>query len=374
MNILRKLENIFRLGLKELVSLAYDPVLSILILYSFTFAVYSPAKNAQMELANASVAIVDEDRSTLSLRIHDALLAPFFFPPGHLSIGEIDEAMDNGRYTFILDIPPNFQADLVAHRHPTIQINVDATAMAQAGTGSGYLSSIISQEVRTFLGEEEIGLPVKLVTRAMFNPNLQSTWFLGISQIVNNITLLAIILTGAALIREREHGTMEHLLVLPLTPSDIMIAKVWANGLVIVVAAAFSLKVVVQWALGVPIAGSLLLFLGGTVLYLFSVTALGIFLATISQSMPQFGLLAIPVYIVMSLLSGGNTPLDSMPEALQVVMYASPATHFMSIAQGILFRGAGLDVMWPEFAAVAGIGAAFFLGALMRFRASVAAG
>lgn len=374
MNILRKLENIFRLGLKELVSLAYDPVLSILILYSFTFAVYSPAKNAQMELANASVAIVDEDRSTLSLRIHDALLAPFFFPPGHLSIGEIDEAMDSGRYTFILDIPPNFQADLVAHRHPTIQINVDATAMAQAGTGSGYLSSIISQEVRTFLGEDEIGLPVKLVTRAMFNPNLQSTWFLGISQIVNNITLLAIILTGAALIREREHGTMEHLLVLPLTPSDIMIAKVWANGLVIVVAAAFSLTVVVQWALGVPIAGSMLLFLGGTVLYLFSVTALGIFLATISQSMPQFGLLAIPVYIVMSLLSGGNTPLDSMPEALQVVMYASPATHFMSIAQGILFRGAGLDVMWPEFAAVAGIGAAFFVAALMRFRASVAAG
>ncbi len=374
MNILRKLENIFRLGLKELVSLAYDPVLSILILYSFTFAVYSPAKNAQMELANASVAIVDEDRSTLSMRIHDALLAPFFFPPGHLSIGEIDEAMDSGRYTFILDIPPNFQADLVAHRHPTIQINVDATAMAQAGTGSGYLSSIISQEVRTFLGEDEIGLPVKLVTRAMFNPNLQSTWFLGISQIVNNITLLAIILTGAALIREREHGTMEHLLVLPLTPSDIMIAKVWANGLVIVVAAAFSLKVVVQWALGVPIAGSMLLFLGGTVLYLFSVTALGIFLATISQSMPQFGLLAIPVYIVMSLLSGGNTPLDSMPEALQVVMYASPATHFMSIAQGILFRGAGLDVMWPEFAAVAGIGAAFFVAALMRFRASVAAG
>lgn len=374
MNFLRKLENIFRLGLKELVSLAYDPVLSILILYSFTFAVYSPAKNAQMELANASVAIVDEDRSTLSLRIHDALLGPYFFPPGHLSISEIDGAMDSGRYTFILDIPPNFQADLLAGRHPTIQINVDATAMAQAGTGSGYLASIISQEVRTFLGDGKAGLPVTLVTRAMFNPNLQSTWFLGISQIVNNITLLAIILTGAALIREREHGTMEHLLVLPLTPSDIMVAKVWANGLVIVVAAAFSLKVVVQWALDVPIEGSMMLFLGGTVLYLFSVTALGIFLATISQSMPQFGLLAIPVYIVMSLLSGGNTPLDSMPEALQVVMYASPATHFMSIAQGILFRGAGLDVMWPEFVAVAGIGAAFFLGALMRFRVSVAAG
>ncbi len=194
------------------------------------------------------------------------------------------------------------------------------------------------------------------------------------SGIVNNIPLLAIILTGAAVIREREHGTLEHLLVLPLTTADIMVAKIWANGLVIVVAATLSLRVVVEWALDVPIAGSISLFVFGTTLYLFSVTALGIFLATVSQSMPQFGLLALPVYIVMSLLSGGNTPLDSMPEAMQVIMQLSLTTHFVTFAQAILFRGAGFTVVWPEFAAVAVIGLLFFGGALLRFRASMASG
>ena len=210
--------------------------------------------------------------------------------------------------------------------------------------------------------------PVALVARAKFNPNLQSRWFLGVMQIINMITLLAVILTGAALIREREHGTIEHLLVMPLQPVEIMLAKIWANGLVIVVAATLSLKLVVQGVLAVPITGSIILFVAGAVLYLFSVTSLGIFLATLARSMPQFGLLAFPVFIVMNLLSGGTTPLDSMPEVLQQVMQLSPSTHFVSFAQSILYRGAGFEVVWREFLAVTVIGVVFFVGALLRFR------
>jgi ABC-2 type transport system permease protein len=214
---------------------------------------------------------------------------------------------------------------------------------------------------------------VSLVVRAKFNPNLQSRWFLGVMQIINMITLLAVILTGAALIREREHGTIEHLLVMPLKPVEIMIAKIWANGLVIVIAATLSLKLVVQGVLDVPIAGSISLFVTGTLIYLFSVTSLGIFLATLARSMPQFGLLAFPVFIVMNLLSGGTTPLDSMPEVLQQLMQLSPSTHFVSFAQSILYRGAGFDVVWPDFLAVTVIGMIFFFGALVRFRKTISA-
>ena len=370
---MQRLANIYRLGVKEFFSLRRDLVMVGLIVYAFTYAVYAPTQHAQTELKNASVAVVDEDRSQLSQRLRDALLQPLFQPPAELAANEIDAAMDSGSYTFVIDIPPKFEADVLAGRQPELQINVDATAMTHAGHGATYLQQIIAQEIREFMRGKGAALqePVSLVVRAKFNPNLNSTWFMGVMQIINMITLLAIMLTGAALIREREHGTLEHLLVMPLTPAEIMIAKVWANGLIIVIAATLSLKVVVQGLLAVPIAGSVPLFVAGTALYLFSVTALGIFLATIARSMPQFGLLALPIFTVMYLLSGGTTPLDSMPHWLQLAMQFSPSTHFVSLAQAILYRSAGFDVVWPSFAAVTAIGGVFFLSALVRFRKTV---
>jgi len=323
-----------------------------------------------MELRNASVAVVDEDRSRLSQAIQDALLPPYFQEPVMLAPDQIDAVMDDGRYTFVIDIPPDFQADLLARRRTAVQVNIDATAMTQAGHGAAYIENVITREVGRVVQRDtgDNTAPVALVARAKFNPNLQSRWFLGVMQIINMITLLAVILTGAALIREREHGTIEHLLVMPLQPVEIMFAKIWANGLVIVVAATVSLKLVVQGVLAVPITGSITLFVTGAVLYLFSVTSLGIFLATLARSMPQFGLLAFPVFIVMNLLSGGTTPLDSMPKVLQQVMQLSPSTHFVSFAQSILYRGAGFEVVWREFLAVTVIGVVFFVGALLRFR------
>jgi ABC-2 type transport system permease protein len=370
---MQRLANIYRLGVKEIFSLRRDLVMVGLIVYAFTYAVYAPTQHAQTELKNASIAVVDEDRSQLSQRLRDALLQPLFQPPAELAANEIDAAMDSGSYTFVIDIPPKFEADVLAGRQPELQINVDATAMTHAGHGATDLQQIIAREIREFMRGKGAALqePVSLVVRAKFNPNLNSTWFMGVMQIINMITLLAIMLTGAALIREREHGTLEHLLVMPLTPAEIMIAKVWANGLIIVIAATLSLKVVVQGLLAVPIAGSVPLFVAGTALYLFSVTALGIFLATIARSMPQFGLLALPIFTVMYLLSGGTTPLDSMPRWLQIAMQFSPSTHFVSLAQAILYRSAGFDVVWPSFAAVTAIGVVFFLSALVRFRKTI---
>ena len=192
-------------------------------------------------------------------------------------------------------------------------------------------------------------------------------------EIISKVTMLSIILAGAALIREREHGTLEHLLVMPLTPFEIMMAKVWANGLVVLVCTALSLLFVVQGALGVPIAGSIPLFLFGAMLLLFSTTSMGILLATVARSMPQFGLLMILVVLTLNMLSGGITPRESMPEIVQTIMLAAPTTHFTSLAQAILYRGAGFDMVWPQLAAIIGIGLVFFVGALLRFRASLAA-
>jgi ABC-2 type transport system permease protein len=364
------LENIYRLGLKELISLRHDVVLVVLIVYFFSYAVYAPSKGTQMELANASVAVVDEDNSALSRRIFDALLPPFFRPPAHIGLHQIDAVMDSGRYTFVLDIPPDFQADVERGRRPTIQLNVDATAIVQAGHGAQHIQNVIAQEVADYSAPADAEA-VKLVVRTAFNPNRDSSWFAAVNQVINNITLLAIFLSGAALIREREQGTIEHLLVMPLAPVEIMLAKVWANALVVAVAAGLSLRFMVQAVLEVPIAGSYAVFILGQVVYLFAVTSLGIFLATLARSMPQFALLAMPVFIVMNLLSGGNTPFEAMPAWVQYIMLFSPSTHFVAFSQSVLFRGAGLDVVWPELLRTALIGVVYFTGALLRFRKTV---
>jgi ABC-2 type transport system permease protein len=368
--------HIIQLGIKELLSLFRDPVLLFLIAYSFTFSVYTPSKSAVMDVINASVAVVDEDHSTLSRRIRDALLPPLFLPPAEIPFSEINRAMDEGKYTFIIDIPPKFEHDLTKGLTPTVELITDATAMSQAGRGPGYLQKIILNEVNQYLarqGKRPNRELVRLVTRARFNPNMQQGWFVAINQIINNISVLAIFLTGAAVLREREHGTIEHLLVMPLSPYELMFAKIWANGLVVVVAVMISLYLVVKGAIGVPIAGSIPLFVGGLVVYLFSVTALGVMLATLVRSMPQFGLLAFPVFIAMSLLSGGQTPIESMPILLQRIMQFVPSTHFVSFSQAVLFRNALPSMVWPDITKMFLIGSAYTFFTLSRFRKMLAA-
>ena len=366
--------NIIQLGLKELRSLWHDKILAFFILASFSIMIYSAATASSRELHNAPIGIVDEDQSPLSARIISAFYGPYFKPPRVISMDEIDPGLDAGDYTFVLNIPPDFQRDVLAGKHPALQVNIDATRMTQAFIGANYIQSIVTGEITEFAQRHRTGtvLPITLATRVKFNPNLNGIWFGGVMEIISQVTMLSIILTGAALIREREHGTLEHLLVMPLIPFEVMAAKVWANGLVVLVCTALSLRLVVQGALGVPIVGSTPLFLFGTMLHLFSTTSMGILLATVARSMPQFGLLMILVVLPLQMLSGGITPRESMPEIVQNIMLAAPTTHFTALAQAILYRGAGVDVVWPQLIAIMGTGTVFFVGALLRFRASLA--
>ena len=365
--------NIFRLGLKELRSLAADKVLLGLIVWAFSGAIYEAATGVSQELHNAPVAIVDEDGSPLSTRLAGALYPPYFKPPELIRLDQVDAAMNSNQYAFVLVIPPHFQRDLSAGRQPEMQLNIDATLISQAFIGANYISQIVSGEVSEYLtGRRDAATsPIRLTTRARFNPNLTGLWFGGVMEAINNVTMLTIILVGAAFIREREHGTIEHLLVMPLTPFEIMMAKIWANGLAVLLGVAFALLVMVQRVLQVPIAGSVPLFLVAAACYLFSAASIGIFLGTIARSMPQLGLLIIIVIVPLQLLSGGVTPQESMPEAIRHIMAATPTTYFVRLAQGILYRGAGLEVVWRDLLAMTGVGAVFFGVALVRFRKAV---
>jgi len=366
-------KNVLRLGVKELWSLVRDPIMLVLIVFFFTVSIYAAATAMPESLNNAPIAIVDEDGSPLSARIIASFYPPHFKTPVMVSLADIDPGMDKGEYTFVLDIPPGFQRDVLAGRVPAIQLNVDATLMSQAFTGNGYIQQIVASEVNDFAQRyHSVAVPpVDLALRMRFNPNLEQAWFGSLMEIINNVTMLSIILTGAALIREREHGTLEHLLVMPVTPAEIMLAKVWSMGLVVLFAAMVSLVFIVQGALHVSIQGSIALFMLAAALHLFATTSMGIFLATLARSMPQFGMLLVLVLLPLQMLSGGATPRESMPALVQNIMLAAPTTYFVSAGQAILYRGAGIDVVWPQFLAITAIGGILFFAALARFRKTI---
>jgi ABC-2 type transport system permease protein len=369
--------NLYRLTIKELRGIRADPILLLLIGYSFTIAIYAVATGASTEAKNLSVGIVDEDRSDLSRRIADGLTPPTFQPAVQISAPEMGPSMDSQRFVFVIEFPPKFQEDILAARQPTVQINIDATASAQAFNGMTYIQNVIISYVSDFITGREglVGVPIKMVVRTRFNPNADSSWFGSVTQVISNITMLTVILTGSALIREREQGTVEHLLVMPVVPPEIMLSKMLANSMVVLAAAMLSLLLVVEWVLQVPVAGSRLLFFFGCCAYAISVASLSILLGTIASTMGQFGLLALPVLLILMLLSGATTPMESMPVWLQYVMNAvSPMPHFVVYAQDVLFRGADFSIVWPELVKMTAIGCVYFAVALYRFRRVIFSG
>lgn len=365
--------NIFWLGTKELRSVLGDPFMVGLIIFAFSLSIYSQANAISESVNNASVAIVDEDHSTLSRAIANALYPPYFKTPELISPAGVDRAMDQDRFMFVVQIPPNFERDVRQGRQPSVQIDIDATAVTQASLGNSYIQSIVSSEVNYYINRSDktTAYPVTLVQRRAFNPNGTGMWFGAIDALINQISMITIILTGAALLREREHGTIEHLLVMPLTAFQIAMAKVWANGLIILVAFTLSILFVVETILDVPIAGSRLLLLGGTTLYLFAAAAIGIFLGTIARTMAQFALLLMMVIIPIMMLSGGLTPIESQPDIIQPVTWLLPSRHYMSFAQAVVFRGADLAIVWPQLLTIIGLGSIFFTSSLALFRRSI---
>ena len=370
---MRGFENIFWLGIKEMRSLFASLLLVLFIVYAFTVIVYQQATGVPETIFNASVAVVDEDRSNLSGRLRDAIYPPYFQTPELIESSEINRVLDDGEYLFVVVIPPGFEADIKAGRHPEIQLDIDATAVRQSSLGATYLQTILSTEISQFAARSDQPSRsfVKLQTHLAFNPNGTQAWFTSIVAVLDQLTMFAIILTGAALIREREHGTIEHLLVMPLKPVEIVLSKFWANAVFIVSVFTFSMLFIVEGVIGVPMEGSRILLLAGTGVYLLATSAIGIFLGTISRSMAQFALLVLITIIPMMMLSGGTTPIESQPELLQPITWFLPSRHYIAFSTGVIYRGAGLDVLWPELLTIAGLGGAFFLASILQFRSSI---
>ena len=356
------LRRILHFGLKELISLRYDLVLVLFIIYGFTLDILA-AGGLAIEVRNASIAVLNEDQSQLSHRIEAAFLGPEFQRPVEIGLEATDRSLNSGMFTFVVDIPPDFESDLRSGRQPDIQINVDGTAVAHAFIGAYYLESIIKNEVRTYqAGElvEEQSPSAETVIRARFNPNLNSSWYFSLTELLSIITMLTMLLPAVALIREQEHGTIEHVLSMPVTAAEILLGKIWANVLVVQVGCLFCLILIIKGVLGVPLQGAIWLFLLGTAVYQFSATAIGLLLATLVRTVPQFVLVQLLVLCPMIFLSGIFTPPESMPPGMTYLTLLTPLRHYVEFALAVLVRDADFMVVVPQIVYMAAMGLVLF--------------
>lgn len=362
------------LGGQELRSLLRDPVLLAFILYAFTVYVATAGGGLSLEVRDAAVAVADADRSATTRRILRAVRPPEFRPPRAIEPDRIADALESGRYTFVLDIPRGFERDLVSGEGARLQVHVDATAVSQAFLGAAHLTRVVGRAAPSDGAVPSEAVAPEARVRVRFNPNREGSWHVSVVELLFVVTLLSMVLPAASLLREREQGTTEHLLSMPIRPLELMLGKVWANGLVVLTGTALSVLLIVQGLFGAPFRGSWALFLLGTLLYQLATAGLGIVLATLARNVAQVALLSLLVVSPIMFLSGIWTPLESMPPVLQRAASLSPLRYYGELCLGVVFRGAGLDLVWPELLATAALGTALFSLGALRFRERFAAG
>jgi len=366
----RSLRHVFWLGWKELLTLSRSPALILCILYALTLQVYATGQGISLEVRNAAVAVVDEDLSPLSRAIVDALGPPYFQAPEEVSARRAGALLDAGSHSFVLHVPPRFESDLLKGRRARLKLDVDGTVVSQAYLGASYVEAVVAQEVRRRTGA---AAPLSgAQVRVRFNPGRQSRWQVGVMELGFMITLLAAVLPAAALLREREHGTIEQMLSMPLHPVELILGKAWAYILVILVISALSLDLVVEGALGAPVRGSRVLLLVATVVYLFAMTGVGMALATVARTVAQVGLLSLLTLMPMMFLSGVWTPLESMPEGIRWISSFLPLHYYMSVCYAVIFRGAELETVARDLALLAAMGAMAVTAGALRFRSHFA--
>jgi ABC-2 type transport system permease protein len=362
---------------KELLQLLRDIPLMGFLIYSFTLSVYVTGTGLQTQLRNAGLLVSDSDRSVSSRELVSRFHPPYFRFDGELT--HPDEGflwLERGSSMMVLDIPARFQEDLVAGEPVAVQLLVDTTNSPQGLSAAGYAARIVGRfghEVAS-ANNNRIGLSSATMPmivsdhRVWFNQDQNETLFESISHLLRMTTIFAVFLPAAALVREKERGTVEQLLVSPLTPKQIMLPKDMAITLVILVATAVALFGVMRPVFGVPIRGSVGLLFFLTALFIVATSGIGVFASTVTRNQAQVGMMTLLVVAPILLLSGIFTPMETMPAWVRYLMALSPLRYFIEIETGILLKGVGLEMLWSQVLSMVAVGGSLFGLGLWRFR------
>ena len=360
---------------KELLQLGRDVLLMCAIVYLFTFDILLTS-SVRFELNNANLVVHDADRSAASRELIHRFRGPYFRLQGEVADARQGvQRLDQGRALALLDIPPDFQRDILRGRACDVQVMVDTSNTVLGTLTANYSSQIIGQfsyeTALDRLGATEESLQnVPMILdqhRVWYNPNQNDDWFMPISELLTVITILAMMLPAAAAVREKERGTIEQLMVSPLTPAQILLPKVISMTLVILAGTAVSMFLVLGLFFHVPFKGSLVLFFLVAALYTVATSGLGLYVATRSRNLAQAAMLVIVILMPMIFLSGAWTPPEAMPTLLRWAMYVSPLYYFIEMGYGILLKGAGLAILWDSILGLTVLGLAIFSYGTWRF-------
>jgi len=362
--------------LKELLQLGRDTLLIGAVIYLFTLDIFM-AGGITMDLKNATVVSHDSDHSQASRELIYRFRPPYFKLAGEIPTSrEATSLLDQGKALVVVDIPPKFQHDLIQGKPTAVQVQVDTSNTILGTLAASYSAQIIGQYgldvalARMGLTESAFENVPMLIDqhRVWYNPNQKDAWFMTISELLTVITILAMLLPASAAVREKERGTIEQLMVTPLSPIQIMLPKVLAMTLVILLGTALSIGLIIEGIYQVPIKGSLLFFFAVTGLYTFAMSGLGLFVSTISRNLAQAAMLVIMIMMPIILLSGAWTPPEAMPMGLRQAMYLSPLYYYIEMGYAILLKGAGLDILWDSLLGLTLLGSVFFGFGVWRFR------
>lgn len=362
---------------KEFRQLFRDRVLLFFVLYIFTANILLAAGENTGELHRAAVLVHDSDHSAASRELIYRFRMPYFRFAGEVSnVEEGLRALDRGQAVLLIDIPERFHETLREGRSQAqVQVLVNSTKATRGYLASSYGGRIAAEFAADWLRENGHAASVEAQRpairnnlRVWHNPELREPWFRTLAELLGMMTLACILLPASAMVREKERGTIEQLLVSPLSPLQVLLSKVLAMLVVSLAGTALALFGIMQPLYQVPARGSLPLFFLLTALYAFTNAGLGLLAATFARNAAQVGMLVLLMVMPILLLSGTYTPLESMPEALRWAMQLSPLRHFVDIAYGILLRGAdarslALPALWMTV-----LGTLLFLVGLRRFR------
>ena len=361
---------------KEILQLSRDVPLLLFLLYSFSLSVVVSGAGITMQLTNAELLVHDADHSHSSRELIHRFQPPYFTFAGEISDPrEGLRQLDQGRVMALLEIPPRFHEALMSGERTAVQLLVDTTNAPQGLSAAGYsvrIAGLFGTETglaSAGLSGAEGAIPrVSSAHRVWFNPTQDERWFQSIAHVLRMTTIFAVLLPAAALVREKERGTVEQLLVSPLSPFQIMFSKVLAMSGVILIALSLALYGVLHPVFHVPMKGSTGLFFLLTTLHVFTTAGFGLVAATMAKNQAQVGMMTLFVVGPMLLLSGLTSPYESMPQWVQTVMTFSPLRYYIDITYGVMLKGAGLDLLWKPVVAMLLLGGALFGFGMWRFR------
>jgi ABC-2 type transport system permease protein len=361
---------------KELVQLFKDRALFAYTVFIFTLDVMLAAGAASVELQRAPLAVVQAPPVAAARDLVGRFRPPYFDVRHQVDEREASALLDRGDVRAVLVLPGHFQDDLALGRQTEVQLLVDTAQANQGFLVSSYAARITAEfgaawAERALLREriDPARLPqLRADVRFAHNASLNETWFNTVSEWLTMITIAAIVLPAAALVRARAPGTIEQLLVAPLAPLQVVLSKVLAMVLVMLVGTAVAVLGVMHAGYGVPLRGSVALFFAMVALFTMACAGVGIVASGFARNSGQMSLIVILVVVPMVMLSGTWNMVESMPSWLQWLTELSPLRHFIVLAYGILIRGVGLDVLWPALAKMLALGAGLFVIGVLRFR------